>query len=341
MYPSILQYIKAACAAAIALAIVACSGSSGDNDIADGDLRVAFTLSVDDTQTRAAGGWDNYDPADPGTIAECAINPDDIHIKVCAADGSVLGNVDDVHMTRTSSSEYAITGTWSDAGQLVRRARKVMVLANCGEAAGATDDADIEYSLADTKRYIPMWGVGSFSSLALGKSTDIGNISMLRAMAKVKVLLRDDMAARGYTIGSVAIDGYNTRGYSVPLTFRSVSKTTDIKFATSLHPLDSKATDGPLDFSDYGYVYLPEYSNTQTGDTPSTISVDLYHYGKHEGYYTLHFRGYDSDGAPTGTPYDIQRNHYYQFVIYKQDDKTIVALHVRKWFERVHDDIIL
>ena len=244
-------------------------------------------------------------------------------------------------MTRTSKSEYAITGTWSDARQLVQRARKVMVLANCGEAACSSDISDIEYSLADTKRYIPMWGVGSFSSLTLGKSTDIGDIALLRAMAKVSVQLRDDMGAKGYTIGSLAINGYNTRGYSVPLTFRSVSKTADIRFDGSLHPLDSKATDGPLYFTDYGYTYIPEYSNTLPSDTPSTVSVDLFRNGKHEGYYTLHFRAYDSDGAPTGTPYDIQRNNYYQFVIYKHDDRTIVTLHVRKWFERLHDDIIL
>ena len=341
MRPSILLHIKTVAAAAIGCLLAACSDSGGDDSIADDDLRVAFTLSVDDAQTRAAAGWDDYDPTDPGTVAESAINPDDIRIKVCAADGSVLGNVGDVHMTRTSKSEYAITGTWSDAKRLVSRARKVMVLANCGEAAEAADISNIEYSLADTKRYIPMWGVGSFSSLALGKSTDIGDIDMLRAMAKVSVQLRDDMGAKGYTIGSLSINGYNTRGYSVPLTFRSVGKTTDIRFATSLHPLDSKATDGPLFFTDYGYAYIPEYSNTQSADSPSTISVDLFRNGEHEGYYTLQFRGYDSDGAPTGTPYDIQRNHYYQFVIYKHDDRTIVTLHVRKWFERLHEDIIL
>lgn len=341
MRPSILKQIKTVAAAAIGCLLAACSDNSSGDSIAADDLRVAFTLSVDDAQTRVAAGWDDYDPADPGTVAENAINPDDIHIKVCAADGTVLGNVGDVHMTRTSTSEYAITGTWSDAKQLVSRARKVMVLANCGEAAESADISAIEYSIADAKRYIPMWGVASFSSLTLGKSTDIGDISLLRAMAKVKVQLRDDMAERGYTIGSLAVDGYNTRGYSVPLTYRSVSKTTDIRFDGSLHPLDSKATDGPLNFTDYGYVYLPEYSNTLSGATPSTISVDLYRNGEHEGYYTLQFRGYDSDGAPTGTPYDIQRNHYYQFVIFKQDNKTIVTLHVRKWFERTHDDIIL
>lgn len=335
---SILYHISVL---AIALAtLTACSkNDSSGEDIGADDLRVAFTLTMDYEQTRAGDGWGDYSPSDAGTAHESAINPNDICIKLCDAAGRVIADVQDLQLSRISQSQYAITGVWMKPGSDLNRAKKIMILANCGDAAKSDDIADISFNLTDTQNYIPMWGVASVSSLELGKSNDIGSIALLRATAKVGVELRNDMAERGYSIGALQLTGYNTKGYALPLNYNQVAKTEYLKFDGTMHSLDSKAATW-LDFSQNGYCYVPEYDNTSTNASPSQIVVELLRNGSYEGTYHLAFCTYDN-GDPSPNLYDIQRNHFYRFVVYKEDDQLMVSLHVRNWFWREHEDVIM
>lgn len=180
-----------------------------------------------------------------------------------------------------------------------------------------------------------MWGVVKIpEALTLGKQNKLHNIRMLRAMAKVSVNLRTDMAEYGYSIGSMTVNNYNTKGYCVPKTFNEVDNTSEVRFANSLNVLDSHADKIALPTT--APLYLPEYDNS--GTNPTTITVNLNRNGTLEGTYKLEFRNYDSDGKPTGPTYPIQRNHYYQYLIYKETGKIIVTLHVRKWNRRIYPE---
>ena len=180
-----------------------------------------------------------------------------------------------------------------------------------------------------------MWGVVKIpGTLALGKQNKLRDIQMLRAMAKVSVKRRTDMAEYGYSIGSMTVNNYNTKGYCVPKTFNEVDNTSEVRFANSLNVLDSHADKIALPTT--APLYLPEYDNS--GTNPTTITVNLNRNGTLEGTYTLYFRNYDSDGKPTGPTYPIQRNHYYQYLIYKETGKIIVTLHVRKWNRRIYPE---
>lgn len=343
-FPSscILRLIShAALTLSVVLALLACSFSDEFEPKQEEHVRVAFVVTVDHTSTRSDMGWDHYDPTDEGTAKECAIRPDDIHIKICDAEGRVIGNVEDIHMERMTQDQYSLTGAWMSPGDRLKDAKKVMILANCGSAAASDDIADIAYTADRTDGFIPMWGVGSFTSLTKGESNDLGDIHLLRAMAKVSLKLRSDMESRGYTVGKLTLNHRNTRGYCLPLTYESADKTTDIRFAGSLHELISTATDGGLDFTSPGYAYLPERSNTRDGVTPSTITLQLLRNGTLEDTYTLPFCEYDADGAPTDRLRDIQRNTLYQFEVYKTDNQLKVSLHVRRWYVRDHDDVIM
>lgn len=319
--------------------LMACSEDNADDAIDADDVGVAFTLTLNDEQTRANDGWNDYSPTDGGSARENAINPSDIYIKICDAAGRVIGNVDGLQLSRISRTQYAITGAWLKPGTALSRAKKIMILANCGAKAGGEDIANITFALTDVENYIPMWGVTSISTLTLGKSNDIGSIALLRATAKVGVQLRDDMTSRGYSIGSLLLNGYNTMGYALPLKYNQVAKTENLKFDGSLHPLYSKATD-IKDFTQATYCYIPEYDNTSAEASPSQITIKLMKDGTYEGTYHLAFCTYDN-GAPSANLYDIQRNHYYRFVIYKEDDRLMVSLRVRKWFWREHEDVIM
>lgn len=325
----------------LCMVMAACSDSD-DDAVGTEDVSVAFTLTVADaTSTRADNdGWDDYSPGQDGILNENMVNTDDIIIAIYDDQGNKVDIVEDLRVTKISDASgtgtmYAITGVWRNAKPNVERAKRLMVMANCNTSVWS-DPSMLTYDLnPGMRKYIPMWGVVKIpATLTLGKQNKLHNIRMLRAMAKVSVKLRDDMTAYGYAIGSMTVNNYNTKGYCVPKTFNEVDNTSDVRFANSLNVLDSHAdkivlpTTAPL--------YLPEYDNS--GTNPTTITVNLNRNGSLEGTYTLEFRNYDSDGKPTGSTYPIQRNHYYQYLIYKETGKIIVTLHVRKWNRRIYPE---
>ena len=331
----------------LCMVMTACSDDDGVDAIAKNDVRVAFTMMVADaTSTRAANeGWDEYGPKEPGIDDENMINTDDLRIAICDGMGNIIGDVETITVTPMSDpsgTKYAITGVWKNAKDDIARAKKIMIVANSNAAKLSTIALpDLTYNIdTETRKYIPMWGVASLPALTLGTQTDMTEqIYLLRAMAKVRVGMRPDMASYGYSIASMHINNYNTQGYCLPKNYKSANKTQDIRFDNSLNVIDSR--EASIGLSDERSTYIPEYDNTSTGAIPSTITINLNRNGKHEGTYTLYFRNYDTDGKPTGTPYDIQRNHFYTFMVYKEDGKIIVSLHVRKWNKRVYDEDII
>ena len=325
----------------LCMVMVACSDSD-DDAVGTEDVSVAFTLTVADAaSTRADNdGWDDYSPAQDGILNENMVNTDDIIIAIYDDKGNKVDNVEDLRVTKISDASgtgtmYAITGVWRNAKPNVERAKRLMVMANCNTSVWS-DPSTLTYDLLpEERKYIPMWGVVKIpATLTLGKQNKLHNIRMLRAMAKVSVKLRDDMTDYGYAIGSMTVNNYNTKGFCVPKTFNEVDNTSDVRFANSLNVFDSHADNIAL--STTAPLYLPEYDNS--GTNPTTITVKLNRNGTLEGTYTLYFRNYDSDGKPTGPTYPIQRNHYYQYLIYKETGKIIVTLHVRKWNRRIYPE---
>lgn len=325
----------------LCMVMAACSDSD-DDAVGTEDVSVAFTLTVADaTSTRADNdGWDDYSPAQDGILNENMVNTDDIIIAIYDDKGNKVDIVEDLRVTKISDASgtgtmYAITGVWRNAKPNVERAKRLMVMANCNTSVWS-DPSTLTYDLLpEERKYIPMWGVVKIpATLTLGKQNKLHNIRMLRAMAKVSVKLRDDMTDYGYAIGSMTVNNYNTKGYCVPKTFNEVDNTSEVRFANSLNVLDSHAD--KIELPTTAPLYLPEYDNS--GTNPATITVNLNRNGKLEGTYTLYFRNYDSDGKPTGPTYPIQRNHYYQYLIYKETGKIIVTLHVRKWNRRIYPE---
>lgn len=325
----------------LCMMMAACSDSD-DDAVGTEDVSVAFTLTVADaTSTRAENdGWDDYSPGQDGILNENMVNTDDIIIAIYDDKGNKVDIVEDLRVTKISDASgtgtmYAITGVWRNAKPNVERAKRLMVMANCNTSVWG-DPSTLTYDLLpEERKYIPMWGVVKIpATLTLGKQNKLHNIRMLRAMAKVSVKLRDDMTDYGYAIGSMTVNNYNTKGFCVPKTFNEVDNTSDVRFANSLNVLDSHADKIALPIT--APLYLPEYDNS--GTNPTTITVKLNRNGKLEGTYTLYFRNYDSDGKPTGPTYPIQRNHYYQYLIYKETGKIIVTLHVRKWNRRIYPE---
>ena len=332
------------------LSTMSCGFDDGYEDNCDEVVRVAFKMSFADSNTRAVNeGWGDYDPTDPGVAYENAINPDQLQIKICNANGKIIAYVDNVIAIKSETDgNYTITGTWEDAADKLTEANKIMVFANCGTSTVTQGNiASLAFNRDDTKQYIPMWGVTTLTkTLEIGKSNDLGTIYLLRSLAKVKVKMKEGMKASGYSLGEITFNNYNTQGYTLPETYNTASDTKQIFFNNSLRPFSSWAS--AIDMTNTGnsdeesiMLYIPEYDNINAAtDKKATITLQLKCDGKDDGTYTLQFCNY-TDGAPDpATLYNIQRNHYYEYTVYK-DDGVKIALTVKEWNKRNHSEIIM
>lgn len=335
------------------LSTMSCGFDDGyDNeDQNDNAVMVAFRMSYANGNTRAANeGWDDYDPKDDGTAYENAINTEQLQIKVCDENGTIIGNVDNVIAINNGTDtnpDYSITGTWENAADKLSKAKKIMVFANCGTSIVTPGNIqNLAFTRASTTQYIPMWGVTTLTNeLVVGKSNNLGTIDMLRSLAKVKVKLADGMKARNYSLGAIQLNNYNTSGYTLPLTYNTAASTAAIRFGNSLHANSSWAQSIAMtgDGDESIMLYIPEYDNINAAtDRKATISLQLMRDGEEEGNYTLHFCNYTPEGAPdAASTYNIQRNHYYEYTVGRTDDQVKIVLNVKKWNLRQHDEIIM
>ena len=335
------------------LSTMSCGFDDGyDNEDQNDDaVRVAFRMSYANGNTRAANeGWDDYDPKDDGTAYENAINTEQLQIKVCDENGTIIGDVENVIAINNGTDtnpKYSITGTWENAADKLSKAKKIMVFANCGTSIVTPDNIqNLAFARSATTQYIPMWGVTTLTNeLVVGKSNNLGTIDLLRSLAKVKVKLADGMKSRKYSLGAMQLNNYNTSGYTLPLTYNTVARTAAIRFGNSLHANSSWAQSIVMtgDGDESIMLYIPEYDNINAAtDRKATISLQLMRDGEEEGNYTLHFCNYTPEGAPdAASTYNIQRNHYYEYTVGLTDDQVKIVLNVKEWNLRQHDEIIM
>lgn len=335
------------------LSTMSCGFDDGyDNEDQNDDaVRVAFRMSYANGNTRAANeGWDDYDPKDDGTAYENAINTEQLQIKVCDENGTIIGDVENVIAINNGTDtnpDYSITGTWENAADKLSKAKKIMVFANCGTSIVTPGNIqNLAFARSATTQYIPMWGVTTLTNeLVVGKSNNLGTIDLLRSLAKVKVKLADGMKSRKYSLGAMQLNNYNTSGYTLPLTYNTVASTAAIRFGNSLHANSSWAQSIVMtgDDDESIMLYIPEYDNINAAtDRKATISLQLMRDGEEEGNYTLHFCNYTPEGAPdAASTYNIQRNHYYEYTVGLTDDQVKIVLNVKEWNLRQHDEIIM
>lgn len=335
------------------LSTMSCGFDDGyDNEDQNDDaVRVAFRMSYANGNTRAANeGWDDYDPKDDGTAYENAINTEQLQIKVCDENGTIIGDVENVIAINNGTDtnpDYSITGTWENAADKLSKAKKIMVFANCGTSIVTPGNIqNLAFARSATTQYIPMWGVTTLTNeLVVGKSNNLGTIDLLRSLAKVKVKLADGMKSRKYSLGAMQLNNYNTSGYTLPLTYNTVASTAAIRFGNSLHANSSWAQS--ITMTNNGdesiMLYIPEYDNINAAtDRKATISLQLMRDGEEEGNYTLHFCNYTPEGAPdAASTYNIQRNHYYEYTVGRTDVQVKIVLNVKEWNLRQHDEIIM
>lgn len=352
------------------IALVSCD--QGDTESENTEAHITLTLCMKGTDTdnytrigqsggkQIASRSEDDEPKDPGTEMENSIDFSRFHVVFYDANHRMAGILQNMVLIHVGGNIYRLTGSLPVSnkvlvgnyfeGKMVVYANFDMSEADLQKDYNETDIAQKAFDYEANPRYLPMWGVKKVAfTLAAGKRQDFSDIDLLRAVAKVKVNLSNDMKKNGWSIHSMKLINYNNEGYCMPIKYAECEQTASLTHEEFEHFKDSKQTDG-ITMKDNVPIYLPEYQNNGKEDANKcVIKLKLASNGKveqdtsgKEKEYTLRFIDYTDTGAEGTTTNDIVRDHYYIFEVYKgSNGHNLVKLTVKKWNVRNHDEIVM
>ncbi|WP_455674252.1 hypothetical protein [Phocaeicola sp.] len=326
----------------LGMLIVSCNQDDMVQQPSDGTINVTFTLAMNASHSRALPDFTE----EQGNIYENMIDAGGLQVLFYSSDLSTcMGKVENISIFKTGENYiYTFVGDLKlDKANFKENTNtisscKVMVFANCPEVTTNTNLSDgLVYSFDNGTSFlngntnIPMWGVASFYDLTLapGVYTNLGTIYILRALAKVEVIM-SDAAATEFNLNSVLLkNNYNTTGRCLPKSFADASVTTDMDTDAKLFNAASSTATGTLAFkqgeTNHWILYLPEYDNSTN---PSYIATDITtKAGEPVGLKdpNIYFKVYN-DGIATSESFNITRNYHYRYIIDKVNTGSELSL---------------
>ena len=348
------------------IALVSCD--QGDTGAENTEAHITLTLCLKGTDTdnntrigqsggkQIASRSEDDETDEPGTEMENSIDLSRFHVVFYQANQQMAGILQNMVLVHLGGNIYRLTGSLPVSNKVLvgnHFEGKMVVYANFNMSSddlqkGYNDEiiAQKAFDYEANPEYLPMWGVKKVDfTLAAGKRQDFSDIDLLRAVAKVKVNLSNDMKANGWSIYSMKLINYNNEGYCMPEEYAECEQTASLTHEEFEHFYDSKQTVG-ITMSDNVPIYLPEYQNKGKADANKCV-IKLKLASKQDASakdkeYTLRFIDYTDTGAEGTTVNDIVRDHYYIFEVYKgSNGQNLVKLTVRKWNVRDHEEIVM
>lgn len=352
------------------IALVSCD--QGDTGAENTEAHITLTLCMKGTDTdnytrigqsggkQIASRSEDDETDEPGTEMENSIDFSRFHVVFYDANHRMAGILQNMVLIHVGGNIYRLTGSLPVSNKVLvgnHFVGKMVVYANFDMSSedlqkdyNHTDIAQKSFDYEANPEYLPMWGVQKVDfTLAAGKCQDFSDIDLLRAVAKVKVNLSNDMKKNGWSIYSMQLFNYNNKGYCMPIKYAECERTASLTHEEFEHFLVSKQTVG-ITMKDNVPIYLPEYQNNGKEDADKCIiKLKLASNGKvelddsgNEKEYTLRFIDYTDQGTEGTTINDIVRDHYYTFEVYKgSNGQNLVKLTVRKWNVRDHEEIVM
>ena len=352
------------------IALVSCDQGDTNAGEAEADITLTLCLKGADKNSNTRMGQpfvkplasrgDEDETEDSGTEMENSIDFSKFHVVFYDANHRMAGILQNMVLVHLGGNIYRLTGSLPVSNKVLvgnHFEGKMVVYANFNMSSddlqkGYNDEiiAQKAFDYEANPEYLPMWGVKKVDfTLAAGKCQDFSDIDLLRAVAKVKVNLSNDMKNNGWSIYSMQLFNYNNKGYCMPGKYAECEQTASLTHEAFEHFLDSKQTVG-ITMKDNVPIYLPEYQNNGKEDANKCViklklnykgNVELDDSGK-EKVYTLRFIDYTDKGTEGTTTNDIVRDHYYTFEVYKgSNGQNLVKLTVRKWNVRDHEEIVM
>ena len=352
------------------IALVSCDQGDTNAGEAEADITLTLCLKGADKNSNTRMGQpfvkplasrgDEDETEDSGTEMENSIDFSKFHVVFYDANHRMAGILQNMVLVHLGGNIYRLTGSLPVSNKVLvgnHFEGKMVVYANFNMSSddlqkGYNDEiiAQKAFDYEANPEYLPMWGVKEVDfTLAAGKCQDFSDIDLLRAVAKVKVNLSNDMKNNGWSIYSMQLFNYNNKGYCMPGKYAECEQTASLTHEAFEHFLDSKQTVG-ITMKDNVPIYLPEYQNNGKEDANKcVIKLKLASNGKveldtsgNEKEYTLRFIDYTDQGTEGTTTNDIVRDHYYTFEVYKgSNGQNLVKLTVRKWNVRDHEEIVM
>lgn len=352
------------------IALVSCD--QGDTNAGEAEANITLTLCLKgadkNSNTRIgqpfvkpqASRGEGVETEDPGTEMENSIDLSKFHVVFYQANQQMAGILQNMVLVHLGGNIYRLTGSLPVSNKVLvgnHFVGKMVVYANFDMS-----EADLQKNYNDTviaqksfnyeanPEYLPMWGVKEVDfTLAAGKRQDFSDIDLLRAVAKVKVNLSNEMKNNGWSIHSMQLFNYNNKGYCMPGKYTDCERTASLTHEESEHFFISRQNSG-IKMTDDVPIYLPEYQNNGQKDANKCViklklarngTVESDTSGK-EKEYTLRFIDYTDKGTEGTTINDIVRDHYYIFEVYKgSNGQNLVKLTVKKWNVRDHEEIVM
>ena len=352
------------------IALVSCD--QGDTNAGEAEANITLTLCLKgadkNSNTRMgqpfvkplASRGDGDETEDPGTEMENSIDFSRFHVVFYDANHRMAGILQNMVLIHMGGNIYRLTGSLPVSNKVLVGnyfEGKMVVYANFDmsedDLQKGYNDENIAQKAFDYEakpKYLPMWGVKKVAfTLAAGKRQDFSDIDLLRAVAKVKVNLSNEMKNNRWSIHSMKLFNYNNKGYCMPVKYAECEQTASLTHEEFVHFFNSRQTSG-ITMGEDDPIYLPEYQNNGKEDADKCIiklklesngNVERDDSGK-EKEYTLRFIDYTDTGAEGTTTNDIVRDHYYTFEVYKgSNGQNLVKLTVRKWNVRDHEEIVM
>lgn len=352
------------------IALVSCD--QGDTNAGEAEANITLTLCLKgadkNSNTRMgqpfvkplASRGEEGEAKDPETEMENSIDFSRFHVVFYDVNHRMAGVLQNMVLIHMGGNIYRLTGSLPVSNKVLvgnHFEGKMVVYANFNMSEADlqidyndTDIAQKSFNYEANPKYLPMWGVKKVDfTLAAGKLQDFSDINLLRAVAKVKVNLSNEMKNNGWSIYSMQLINYNDKGYCMPEKYAECEKTASLTHEEFEHFYDSKQTGG-ITMTDDVPIYLPEYQNNGQVDADKCViklklarneTVEQDASGKDKEY-TLRFIDYTDTGAEGTTINDIVRDHYYTFEVYKgSNGQNLVKLTVKKWNVRDHDEIVM
>lgn len=347
------------------IALVSCD--QGDTESENAEAHITLTICLKGTDTdnntrigqsggkQIASRSEDDETDEPGTEMENSIDFSRFHVVFYDANHRMAGILQNMVLIHVGGNIYRLTGSLPVSNKVLvgnHFEGKMVVYANFDMSKddlqkdyNDTGIAEKSFSYEANPKYLPMWGVKKVDfTLAAGKRQDFSDIDLLRAVAKVKVYLSNDMKKNGWSIHSMKLINYNNEGYCMPGKYTDCERTASLTHEEFEHFKDSKQTDG-ITMNDNVPIYLPEYQNNGQEDANKcVIKLKLASKGivESDKEYTLRFKEYTDEGKEGTITNDIVRDHYYIFEVYKRSNgHNLVKLTVKKWNVRKHDDIVM
>lgn len=352
------------------IALVSCD--QGDTGAENTEAHITLTLCLKGTDTdnntrigqsggkqlASRSGGDETD--EPGTEMENSIDLSRFHVVFYQTNQQMAGILQNMVLVHLGGNIYRLTGSLPVSnkvlvgnhfeGKMVVYANFDMSKADLQKDYNDTGIAEKSFNYEANPKYLPMWGVQKVNfTLAAGKRQNLEDIDLLRAVAKVKVYLSNDMKENGWRIHRMQLFNYNNQGYCMPGKYTDCEQTASLKHEEYEHFYNSRQTSG-ITMTDDRPIYLPEYKNVDRADGNQTIirlklarngNVEQDAPGKDKEY-TLRFKEYTDEGKEGTTTNDIVRDHYYIFEVYKgSNGQNLVKLTVKKWNVREHGEIVM